>query len=196
MKFRKTNTMVKTVVAVALGVGILGSLAAGIKGCNKEAQALTPAPAEKVEFVKGTFTSTEKSPSGNDIIELTDGSFIYHDIKSDTWGFQPAEMGDWDIDGLDSNQAQEIAEEYMKNKNALAENQRKNVEVRESYQVGEGSVTIFTDGSYVIAEPTKNAYSFYPVELGDWGYHSSYNIDADKQVRSYLTIKNTGGYEK
>ena len=186
---------IKGAIALTIGLGaFVGGFLAGQKTENK-AQAQQPVQkVEKVDFVKGTFTDDKKSPSGNDLIELTDGSFLCHDMKKDTWSFTPANMGDWDIDGLDSDQAQQIAEDYIKHKNELSASQPKEVKEKDTFQVGDNKLTIYTDNSYAIESPNTNEYDFYPQDLDGWGYHTNKKSDHENQILTYLSVKNTGTY--
>ncbi|GAA0071686.1 hypothetical protein UT300003_32110 [Clostridium sardiniense] len=191
---------IKGAIALTIGLGaFVGGFIAGQKTENKPhfqfAQTIKAEPVakvEKVDFVKGTFTNNKKSPSGNEIIELTDGSYVYHNVKDDKWGFQPVEMGDWDICELDSNQAHQIAEDYIKHKNELRVDQIQNVKEKDHYQIGDNKLTIYTDGSYAIANPKTNQYDFYPCELDGWGYHTKNKDHHEKQLLTYLNIKNSG----
>lgn len=186
---------IKGALALTIGLGaFVGGFLAGQKTENKTQAQQPVQKVEKVDFVKGTFTDDKKSPSGNDIIELTDGSFICHDIKKDTWSFTPANMGDWDIDGLDSDQAQQIAEDYIKHKNELGADQTKEVKEKDTFQVGDNKLTIYTDGSYAIESPNTNEYDFYPRDLDGWGYHTNKKSDHENQILTYLSVKNTGTY--
>ena len=187
--------------AIALGLG-LGVILAGVNlskkhNINKDTnvkfeQVVKAEPisaTKKVEFVAGGFEANSCSPSGNKIIDLTDGSFVCQDAKTKEWSFQAKNMGDWDIDGLDINQAKAVVSDYMKYQNSHIE--QKNLKLRDSFQVGDYALKIYTDGSYTIENPEINEYDFYPADLGGWGYHTKKKSEHDKQVVTYLTIKNT-----
>lgn len=51
-----------------------------------------------------------------------------------------------------------------------------------------------SDGSYFVINTTKDQYIFQPTDLGDWDYELDNIEQLNNIVKTYISIKNTGGY--
>lgn len=106
----------KKLIKVLLLAGVLGLGIILGAGLNKPAQKV------EIDFVwnqEGNAQELEgyQLEDGDTVVEFTDGSWSISNTKTNTYIFQPAELGDWDYTVDNAEQLENLIKTYLSMKN-------------------------------------------------------------------------------
>lgn len=103
-------------------LGLVGVLGLGIMlgaGLFKPAQNVEKVEIDFVWNQKGNTQELEgyQLDDGDRLVELTDGSWSISNTKTNTYIFQPVELGDWDYAVDNAEQLENLIKTYLSMKN-------------------------------------------------------------------------------
>ena len=65
------------------------------------------------------------------------------------------------------------------------------VKVSKSWYQNDGDLIVdLNDGSWIAYNPSKDLYTFQPVNMGDWDYNFDNKEDLEKAVSTYIEVTN------